>query len=801
MRSVLVAVALLAATSGAWAIQPATWSQGSESDFTAGKLDKVAVDNQGEVRLARAVEALVPPQEKLGMISAMAVSPKGTIYVAASPGAQIYRAEGGKLVPLAQLTGALVRTLVYDKGYLLAGTSGKGAGVYRIDGEGKVTTFWADEKVTFVWAIVPAPRGGYYVATGAAGNIYQIDAQGQATAIYHSSDKNIMCLIAGQEGLLYAGTGESGLVLEINPLKKTGRVLYDANEKEISSLVLGEDGTLFAATSDSSKSGAHGSEHATPSRLNKLLQTLSPTSSTSDEGNADDEEGDDGDSADEPESAMATPAASKPAKTTAHTEAKAQADAEDASSAVSDGDEEEPQPTPSPSSHRVSSSLHLSGLGMGMSLGTGSMSSGNAVYRIDKNGCVRPIFRKTAAILTMAMHETMLTLGTGHSGQIYVVDPTGKRSSLLATVDPKDVTTLLADGKGKLYAGTANQAGVYVLTGQVAPKGTLTSKVLDAGQMSRWGTLSVRCELPSGSGGTIATRSGNVAKADDSTWSEWSAETPVADMWTPISSPAGRFLQYRVTLSGSDQSSPVLEQVQLTYQVYNIAPVIGPAAVQPTAQGQSMGMSMGSSMRSSSRMRASAMMNSEGAATPEPMRYRSLAIRANDANGDELEYSIYYRRTGDEKWIRLADKQAEPMYSWDTLGVRDGVYDVKIEVSDAKSNPPGTAMTAEKIVRGVIVDNTAPVVTDLLVKPDGKGKASLTGSASDATSRIGQIAYSVDSNDKWIMLLPTDGICDSPKETFSTQIDLPDAGRHRIAVRVMDEFDNAGYSSIEVTVP
>jgi hypothetical protein len=185
----------------------------------------------------------------------------------------------------------------------------------------------------------------------------------------------------------------------------------------------------------------------------------------------------------------------------------------------------------------------------------------------------------------------------------------------------------------------------------------------------------------------------------------------------------------------------------------------------------------------------------------EPLRYRSVSLRAHDQNNDELEYAFYFRRSGNEKWIKLADKQAESLYAWDTLGVQDGSYEVKAEVSDAKANPPGASLTAEKVVRGIVVDNTAPVVTDLICKPDGKGVAALSGSVSDATSRISQIAYAVDNNDQWIMILPTSGICSCQQESFAVKVDLPDAGRHRIAVRTLDEFNNAGYSSVEVTAP
>ncbi len=781
-------LAVLMLTASAWAVAPSTWSHSTESDFTAGKLDKVAVNNQGEVTLARAMESLVAPAEKTGMVSAITVSPRGKVYIATSPNGKVFKVEEGKLVPFAELPGVLVRAMIYDNDGLVAGVSGKEAGLYRIDGEGKVKAIWKDPKVTFVWAVVAAGGDSYYVATGPTGNVYRVEADGKAAVIYHSQDKNILSLIAGAEGMLYAGTGETGLILEINIEKKAGRVLYDAAEKEVSSLVLDSDGTLFAATSDSSKAASSSPMHEGSgghSKLSKLLKAISgpPTEPPPDEGNGDDEGGVEGDES-------SSSPASKPAKLD-----ESPGESSETQAAGDDEPEEDQEPASPPATHSGGLLGRMAGLHMPSGAGSVESGSGNAVYRIEKDGCVRTIFRKSVSILAMAEHEKMLTLATGHSGQLYVVDPSGQHSSLLAAVDPKDVVTLLGDGQGKLYVGTANQGGLFVLSGQSTPKGTLVSKALDASQISRWGSVSVRADVPAGSGATIATRSGNVAKPDDATWSPWSDELAIGANWTKIPSPAGRYLQYRLTLSGDGKAAPLVEQVQLSYQVHNLAPQIRSAGIQPAAQGQSMPMGA-----SKIAHRSSAMM-SEAQTSPEPLRVRSVSVHASDANNDDLEYAFFFRRGSDEKWIKLADKLTDPTYAWDTLGVQDGVYEMKIEVSDAKSNPPGTALMAEKILRGILVDNTAPAVSELACKPAGKGKATLSGSVADATSRIGQIAYAVDNNDQWITILPTSGICDCLQESFSLTIDLPDSGRHRVAVRTMDEFNNAGYSSVEVNVP
>lgn len=405
---------------------------------------------------------------------------------------------------------------------------------------------------------------------------------------------------------------------------------------------------------------------------------------------------------------------------------------------------------------------------------------GNAVYRIDKDGFVRAVFRRPVTILAMTVQAGALTLATGHGGQVFAVDLDDDRIIMLAKVDPKDVTAMAGEGEGKLYFGTAGKAGVFSLGRQFVGKGTCISKALDAKQISAWGTLSVRADVPAGCGATIATRSGNVAKPDDKTWSSWSAEVSVSPNWAAIGSPAGRFLQYRLTLSGNGRVSPLVEQVQLVYQASNLAPVI--PAVQVAAN-----------------FKPTPPRNGDKAGV-QPMRYRIVVVKASDPNRDKLQFAFHFRRLGDKRWIKLTEKHAQPNYPWDTLGVADGTYELRVTVSDGGSNPTGSALTAARISRPVIVDNTPPEVADLVVKAAGKGKLGLAGKVADAGSRIGKIEYSVDTNDEWTVVGAADGICDSQRESFSTTIEDLEAGTHRIAVRVTDEFNNTGYASVEMTV-
>jgi hypothetical protein len=74
--------------------------------------------------------------------------------------------------------------------------------------------------------------------------------------------------------------------------------------------------------------------------------------------------------------------------------------------------------------------------------------------------------------------------------------------------------------------------------------GTFTSVVFDAGGVATWGTARWTANLPSATTLVVQTRSGNSA-TPDSTWSSWTSVSNSGQ----ISSPSGRYLQYRLVLT------------------------------------------------------------------------------------------------------------------------------------------------------------------------------------------------------------------------------------------------------------
>jgi len=739
---------MLVAASTAWAVEPAEWSHSTEADFAAGKLDKTVLTSLGEVLLARDLDVLLKPDDELGMVSAIAVDRRGKVFVAVAPGGTIYRVEKGKCVKFAELPGAMVRYLAFEDAALVAGVCGEKAGLYRIDAKGKVSAVWTDKDVTYVWAVVAGPRKSHYVATGPEGKVYRVTG-GKAEVIYDSEDKNILSLAAGAGGKLYAGTGESGLIVQIDPSRKAGRVLYDAPESEISAIVSGPDGVVYAATSDATKAGASGEQpsgqvRGKPDKAPAVVPAPMVESPATQPARS---------TAPAPRGAVNAP--KRPAASTGRAQAPAPGP-RDTGPVIRSASRPRPSRRPAP--------------------GAPAEGKGNAVYRIDAGGFVRAVFRRPVTLWAMVLRDGVLTLATGHGGQMFAIDLADDRTSMVAQLDPKDVTALAVDAKGKLVLGTADKAAVFAIGTDLARKGTLTSEALDAKQIAQWGTARVRADVPAWCSATIATRSGNVEEPDDKTWSTWSREMSVDKGWTRIASPAGRFLQYRLTLSRTGKSTPRIDHVRLVYQVQNLAPAVRAVQVVPSPHPKQRDKTGG----------------------PKP--FRMIQIQATDPNGDPLSFKIEFRRLGHRRWITLAEKLGEPKYAWDTTGLAEGTYEVRVEASDTPSNPPPAALAAARISRPVVVDNAPPAVKALKAADGGKGTATFSGTVTDATSRIVRIHYAVDTNDEWVAVLPTDGMCDSQTESFSVRIAQIEPGAHRLAVRVVDEYGNTGYDAVEVDV-
>jgi hypothetical protein len=313
---------------------------------------------------------------------------------------------------------------------------------------------------------------------------------------------------------------------------------------------------------------------------------------------------------------------------------------------------------------------------------------------------------------------------------------------------------------GSIVVGAGDPGGLYVLEARHTMKGTVISDVLDARLVSRWGALRWEAETPAGTRLTVAVRSGNVAEPDE-TWSAWSAEQLDGGQ-AVMEAPPARFLQYRVTLTTADPAvTPVLRTISLRYATTNQAPEILKIETPD--------------------------LNAINQENPRKLKFQ---WKAQDANEDDLTYSVFLRKEGWKGWVKLEDDLDRPEYEWDSTTTPDGLYRIKIVASDHKDNDAAHALTGEKMSAAFVVCHTPPVVT-----VQAGDRCRMTAMASSPFVRITAAAYAVDGG-KWVNVFPTDGIFDSRLERFAFKTGDLAPGTHVLVLRVRDAAGNTGSADI-----
>lgn len=528
---VWISVSLL--TVPAAGVSPEEVAHATQADFASAQRKNVIVSSRGEVQLARTFSLRLPAGKGPVVVSDVAVA-GDALYVASGNDNVVYKVTSDATEAFAQLPGTIVTSLLFTGDKLLAGTGGASkAGLYEIGPLGAVKTLWSDASVKYVWSILLDGKGGYYVATGAKAGIWHV-SQNRAQAIYEVEPKladHLLCLASDAKGLLYAGSDKNGLVFQVDPDDKSGRVLLDAEEKEIAALAPDAAGGIFAATSDASKAAAE----------------KAPQPKTENTGRSDKVE---------------------PAKDAG------------ANGARQEGSQEGPQ---GPDNNAAQAQKAGAKSTPSRSTGAAPAGPGNAIYYIHKSGMVETVFREKVTILDMILHRGRLYLATGHAGRILRVESDGDAHLPLVDTEAKQATSLALNDNGDVVFGTANPGSVGVVAADLAQEGTLTSQPLDAKQIATWGSARVVLSgLPEGTQVSLSTRTGNLAEPDEKTWSHWSqTQVVTGDRFLSLQSPAARFLQYRLHLRGRERKTPKVSRLELIRQVGNLGPTISAIKVTP----------------------------------------------------------------------------------------------------------------------------------------------------------------------------------------------------------------------------
>jgi hypothetical protein len=336
--------------------------------------------------------------------------------------------------------------------------------------------------------------------------------------------------------------------------------------------------------------------------------------------------------------------------------------------------------------------------------------------------------------------SSSLLVATGKKGMVYELDTLGRVSVRYRLKETQALClTPLESG---LRLGTGNPGKLYEAGSTYADSGFITSAPHDCDNPALFGTLSFRANVPAGTGLVFETRSGNSEKPD-STWNQWLAAAP------GIASPSRRYIQWRCRFRTSFPNlTPELQRVDVYFRSANLAPVIRKLEIaQPSPDDAIKGVNKPS---------------------------RQVTWETADSDSDSLSFELFFRGENETLWQQVGREVTDSRFDLDTRSLPDGWYELRLVASDEPTEPAGAALTAEKVSRPFLVDNTAPTVSGLKTgTPDPKtGLYRVSFSAQDALSPIAAARVSVNAGD-WVKLEPQDHVFDSGAESFSADVGLP----------------------------
>lgn len=767
-RGVLLAALFFALCFSASAEHTRRWRQSSYDEFLKGTAHGVAVRSDGRLELAPKFTLL--SDADASYLWSLRVAPDGRLYAAGGSPAKVFRFDGaGKPVSVFDSTDLAAQTIAFDaKGTLYVGTSPEGK-VYKVSASGEKTVYF-DPKTKYIWDLAFSADGTLYVATGDKGQVFAVTPDGKSTLFYASDEAHIRVLAFDGKGALLAGTEPSGRVLRISARDRAtharetdkkdgsidskgsadGFVLYESTKREVTALTVAGDGTIYAAVIGEK-------QH---------LSGQPPTT------------------------VIATPQG-----TTTFT----------ATGIISGGG---PQPIFTPFPVMISSSI----------------------YSISVDGAPQELWSsREDVVYSLAMAaDGRLLAGTGNNGSLLAIDKRGAYAQL-AKAGSAQITGIARISDGKTFLCTANPGKVFSFGPEYEPEGTYESHSFDAQIFSQWGRVEWWSPpIPPGAaqGGTkkqaagdeprleFFVRSGNTEEPGPE-WSRWFG--PYIHSGSDVEAPSARYAQWKAVIHDGRPGDGIY-WVSLAYLPRNVAPVIDGIVLQDPGvraqtafvvtpgQQQNVNLKMPPSDNTNGVIiTQSAILSPRFEQPPQGVLqkgYETVVWNAHDANDDDLRYAVYFRGENEHQWNLLKDKLDQKFYSWDTTTMPDGGYYLKIVASDLASNPPATALSAERESERFEVDNTPPLIENLQAANNLAAANALRVkfSARDAATSIERAQYSVDGGE-WILCAPTSHISDAPEERYDFTVSDLRPGEHTIAVRAYDQFDNVGSAKTIAVVP
>ena len=166
-------------------------------------------------------------------------------------------------------------------------------------------------------------------------------------------------------------------------------------------------------------------------------------------------------------------------------------------------------------------------------------------------------------------------------------------------------------------------------------------------------------------------------------------------------------------------------------------------------------------------------------------KYLRVMWEVRDPNHDQLKYSVFIKKYRDQNWIPIKKNIIEKRFSLQTELFEDGKYLLKVVADDSLFNPPSTALSSSIISKPFVIDSTAPVLNNLVIRGN-----QISFNVFDQTSLIFQVLYSFDG-ELWSPVFPEDTINDSKSEKYNFILKSADIKNKKVIfIKIVDEYYN-----------
>lgn len=434
-----------------------------------------------------------------------------------------------------------------------------------------------------------------------------------------------------------------------------------------------------------------------------------------------------------------------------------------------------------------------------------SAPEGTDVYAVEEGRAPRKVWSgKDEVVYALAARTDGILAITGNRGRIFRIETNGNYADV-GHLEAQEGLCMSAssDPRGDVLIGTGNTGKLVRFGGQAQHE--YASDVLDAGAMARFGRIEVE---PGSSGYDLFTRTGNIEQPVRG-WTDWQ---PAAN--DTVSSPAGRFLQWKAVL----HQGGLVRGVGINYLPVNAAPVVDDVVVvtgarlnpqnQAAAQPATVNISLPASNQPGVINFDAGNANNNPLTAIKDRTAVTARWSAHDDNGDDLTFSLYLRGDGEQGWRLLKDNVTDKAYSFDQALIPDGGYQLKVVASDSPAHTPGDALAGDKVSERFEIDTTPPVVSNLsatqavakCAQAPCPAPAHVMFDAEDAMSPVVRAEYSLDAG-PWQYIEPVGGLSDARREHYDFTVPASafegKSGEQLITVRVYDRHDNVGLAKTQ----